>query len=236
MYHDRQLTLCDLPGSSCWTAEIWSELGCRWEAGKWWQFTGVELCPGEEEVSFFYQMERSEETDNSVITSAVIRGTGRSLPIRICGLLGGSVRLIRNPKRLCLNTVSSFCYLSLFFLAPWLILFILSFLILSDLLLRDQWTCRSLHINRRRFAVSSAHELSPLILTHVDLTLSFEPLKSCFIYTVSEENKDQCCILIDNSSFCYFIMFNFQTNVMQKKIPLSYESCLIPQFILVCPH
>lgn len=33
-------------------------------------------------------MERSEETDNSVITSAVIRGTGRSLLIRICWLLG----------------------------------------------------------------------------------------------------------------------------------------------------
>lgn len=51
------------------------------------------MCPGEEEVSFFYQMERSEETDNSVITSAVIRGTGRGLQIRISGRLGDSLQL-----------------------------------------------------------------------------------------------------------------------------------------------
>lgn len=56
---------------------IRSELGSRCEAGKRWQFTGVELYPGEEEVKFFYQMERSEETDNSVITSPAIRGDRR---------------------------------------------------------------------------------------------------------------------------------------------------------------
>lgn len=69
---------------------------------------GVELCPGEGEVWFFHQMERSEETDNSVITSAVIRGTGRGLPIRICGRLGDSALLWRSGKTLRLNTVSSF--------------------------------------------------------------------------------------------------------------------------------
>lgn len=34
-------------------------------------------------VSFLYQLERSEETDDSVIASAVIRPTGRGLLIRI---------------------------------------------------------------------------------------------------------------------------------------------------------
>lgn len=37
-------------------------------------------------------MEGSEETDNSVITSAVIRGTGHGLLIRICGLLGDAAK------------------------------------------------------------------------------------------------------------------------------------------------
>lgn len=44
-------------------------------------------------------MERSEETDNSVITSAVIRGTGRSLLIRICWLLGDCFLSLGNCKR-----------------------------------------------------------------------------------------------------------------------------------------
>lgn len=163
-------------------------------------------------------MERSEETDNSVITSAVIRGTGRGFPIRICGLLGGSVQLIgnRNVSKLCLLAVSSVSfYLTLVNLVSFFVIFHFVPLVclVSSYLLKDQRTCKSLHINRCPSAVSSGLELSPFILSHFVLTLIcfLTPcvLKFCFSHTVSEENKDQCCILIDKLSFCCFIMFQF---------------------------
>lgn len=47
-------------------------------------------------------MERSEETDNSVITSAVIRGTGRGLLIGIRGPLGDAEK----ANQLCLIGLS----------------------------------------------------------------------------------------------------------------------------------
>lgn len=52
-------------------------------------------------------MERSEETDNSVITSAVIRGTGRGLLIRIRGPLGDAEKaLLFVANQLCLIGLS----------------------------------------------------------------------------------------------------------------------------------
>lgn len=71
---------------------VWSRLfprlmrsADRISAGKWWRFTRVESCPWEEEVYFCYQMR--DQSRRIVITSAVIRGTGRGWLIRICGLL-----------------------------------------------------------------------------------------------------------------------------------------------------
>lgn len=49
-------------------------------------------------------MERSEETDNSVITSAVIRGTGRGLLIGIRGPLGDPEKA---PSTQCLLFVAN---------------------------------------------------------------------------------------------------------------------------------
>lgn len=82
---DRQPPPCDLACSPGWTAQIRSELGCRCQTGRWWRFAEVELCPWEEEVYFCYQMR--DQRRRIVITSAVIRGTGRGWLIRIWGLL-----------------------------------------------------------------------------------------------------------------------------------------------------
>lgn len=93
----------------------------------------LNCAPERRKCSFRYQMERSEETDNSVITSAVIRATGRGRSDKICGLLEDPALLLGHWK-VCLDSVFSlFTIASVsFHLAHGYYSFmVLSFLILS---------------------------------------------------------------------------------------------------------
>lgn len=93
----------------------------------------LNYAPERRKCSFRYQMERSEETDNSVITSAVIRATGRGHSDKICGLLEDPALLLGHWK-VCLDSVFSLfavAYVSFHLAHGYYSFMFLSFLILS---------------------------------------------------------------------------------------------------------